>query len=45
MDINFPMDDEKQNGVTALGIAVHNNDITIMKMLIQAGANVNKVSL
>ena len=27
IDIGFPIDDEKKNGVTALGIAVHNNDM------------------
>jgi ankyrin repeat protein len=27
IDMAFPVDYEKSNGVTALGIAVHNNDI------------------
>ncbi|TNV86532.1 hypothetical protein FGO68_gene15003 [Halteria grandinella] len=45
IEMGFPIDEEKQNGVTALGIAVHNNDIGTMKVLIKAGADINHVSL
>jgi ankyrin repeat protein len=43
--LGFPLDDLKSNGVTALGIAVHNSDYTCMKLLIMAKASINKVAL
>jgi ankyrin repeat protein len=44
LDLNFPIDDEKKNGVTALGIACIKGNIDIVKMLHRAGASLNSLS-
>lgn len=41
IDIGFELNELKSNGVSALGIATHNGDIACMKLLIEAGADIN----
>ena len=42
--MDFPLDFQRENGVTALGIAVHSGDMSLIKLLVQARADVNYVS-
>ena len=43
--MEFPLNYPRDNGVTALGIAIHSGDMRIIKLLIQARADINYVSI
>lgn len=40
----YPLDQTKDNGVTAAGIAAHSGDIMILKALVEGGADINKLT-
>jgi len=42
--MDFPLDFQRDNGVTALGIAVHSGEMSMIKLLVQARADINYVS-
>jgi ankyrin repeat protein len=43
--MDFPLDIPRDNGVTALGIAVHSGEMRMVKLLVLARADVNFVSV
>jgi ankyrin repeat protein len=44
LDIHYPLDYTKNNGVTAVGIAAHKGSIELLDMLYRAGADINFTS-
>ena len=44
IDIKYPLNYTKNNGVTAVGIAAYKGNIKIMDMLYKAGADINQTS-
>lgn len=44
LDIHYPLDQTKNNGVTALGITAFNGNKKVLDMLYKAGADINLVS-
>ena len=41
LDVHYPLDYTKNNGVTALGIAAFKGKINLLDMLYKAGADIN----
>jgi len=41
--MNYPLDKLKANGISALSIAAIKGNLPIIKLLIQAGADVNQI--
>ncbi len=44
LDMGFPLDLTKHNGVTALGVAAHSGNLQMLEMLCKGGADVNFIS-
>jgi len=44
LDIKYPLDYTKKNGVTAVGIAAYRGNMKILDMLYRAGADINLTS-
>lgn len=44
IDIKYPLDYTKNNGVTAIGIAAYRGNLKILDLLYRAGADINLIS-
>lgn len=45
LDIHYPLDYAKNNGVTAIGIAAFKGDLKILELLYKAGADINLTNM